>query len=87
MLTGVAWLAGEPHPDAIKFSNDARRLCDYERPLAVMRTALVEVKKAPGAKKLLCGLADGAAKQLQQKSYTDDETVKTEMAKIGMACL
>ncbi len=87
--TGVAWLAGEPHPEAIKFSNEARRTCDYDRPIGVLRAALAELAKKPAAptKKALCGLADGAAKQLQAKSYMDDETAKTEMAKIGVACL
>lgn len=87
--TGVAWLAGEPHPEAVKFSNEARRTCDYDRPIGVLRAALTELAKKPAAptKKALCGLADGAAKQLQAKSYMDDETAKTEMAKIGVACL
>lgn len=87
--TGVAWLAGEPHPEAVKFTNEARRTCDYERPLAVLRASLAELAKkpAPATKKSLCLLADGAAKLLTQKSYLDDETVKTELAKIGAACL
>lgn len=89
VATGVAWLAGEPHPEAVKFTNEARRTCDYERPLAVLRAALTELAKkpAPATKKSLCLLADGAAKLLTQKSYLDDETVKGELAKVGAACL
>lgn len=80
-------LAGEPHPDVQKVADGAKRLCDYDRPLATIRLA-IKLARAPGAnRKAICGAAGRATNVLIEKKYGDDEQVKTQLAELGKACM
>ena len=80
-------LAGEPHPAVRKYADDAKRACDYDRPLATIALTL-RLLKAPGAdKKALCRAGSRATDALAEKKYGDDERVKLAFAALGKACL
>lgn len=79
-------LAGEAHPDIQKAADRAKRLCDYDRPIAVIRLAL-SLLKSGANKKETCNAAGRATNVLVEKKYGDDETVKLELANLGKACM
>lgn len=80
-------LAGEPHPAVQKIADGAKRLCDYDRPLATIRLA-IKLARAPGAnRKAICSAAGRATSVLVDKKYGDDEQVKLQLAELGKACM
>lgn len=80
-------LAGEPHPEVLKVADDAKRACDYDRPLTAIRLAVKLLKVKGAAKKDICAIAGRSTAVLMEKKYGDDEKVKAELAELGKACM
>jgi len=84
-------LAGEPHTEVQKYADNAKRLCDYDRSLSLLRLVTRIQKASPakskGDKRARCDFAARSVKRLVDRGYGDDEKAKTEMAEVGKACL
>jgi hypothetical protein len=84
-------LAGEGHKAVRSYADGAKRLCDYDRSLALLRL-FVRVQKASPPKgkddkRARCDFAAKSVKRLIDRGCSDDEKVKTELAEVGKACI
>jgi len=84
-------LAGEGHPEVRKYADSAKRLCDYDRSIALLRIVVRLQKSAPpkskDEKRARCDFGGKSVKRLLDRGYADDEKAKTAIEDVGRACL
>jgi hypothetical protein len=88
----LAKLGGEPHPTVRELVEKAHRLCDYDRPLAVLKAELAAIeaarkkipKKAPAD---LCKKAQSTAAEIAAGHYQDDPAMQDATTTLGKDCL
>lgn len=84
-------LAGEAHKEVRNYADAAKRLCDYERSIALVRLVVrvqkVSPPKSKDEKRARCDFAAKSVKRLLDRGYGDDEKAKTELAEVGKACI
>lgn len=84
-------LAGEAHKEVRSYADGAKRLCDYDRSIALIRLVVRVQRASPpkskDEKRIRCDFAAKSVKRLLDRGYSEDEKAKTELAEVGKACI
>jgi hypothetical protein len=88
----LAKLGGEPHPTVKELVEKTHRLCEYDRPLAILEAQLATIeaarKKNPKQTPIdLCKKAQAVAAEIAAGHYQDDPSMQDAITTLGKDCI